>query len=100
MERLIVLYSQGDSIYQLARRLNIHRGTVKDHLHRAGIEIRPGAQSKLNEADKDEIVKLYEGGLSIHKIALQFGVTDNPVHHALRERRVKIRDAHGRAPSR
>ncbi len=98
-ELLTALYSQGDSIYQLARRFNIHRGTVKDHLHRAGIEIRPGAQSKLSESDKNEIVKFYESGFSIHKIALQLDVTDNPVHHALKERGVTMRDAHGRAPS-
>lgn len=99
VEKLIALYTQGDSIYQLARRFSIHRGTVKDHLYRAGVEIRPGAQSKLSESDKNEITKLYEKGLSIHKIALQFGVTDNPVHRALKERGVKMRDAHGRAPS-
>ena len=97
--QLIALYSQGDSIYQLAGHFNIHRGTVKDHLRRAGIEIHLGTQPKLSESDKSEIVKLYESGLSIHKIALQFEVTDNPVHHALRERGVRMRDAHGRVPS-
>lgn len=97
VEQLIALYSQGDSIYQLARRFSIHRGTVKDRLRRAGIEIRPGAQPKLNEADKDKITKLYESGLSIHKIALQFDITDNPVHNALKERGVRMRDPHGRA---
>jgi len=41
-------------------------------------------------------MKLYESGLSIHKLAQQFGVTDNPVHNALRERGVRIRDPHSR----
>jgi transposase-like protein len=81
---------------RLAARFSIHRGTVKDHLRRAGIPIRPGNQAKLSEEDKDEITKRYVAGLSIHKLALQFGVTDNPVHHALKERKVIIRDPHGR----
>ena len=95
VEQLVAFYRQGDSIYILSGRFGIHRGTVKDHLRRAGIEIRPGNQAKLSVEDKDEIVKLYESGFSIHKLALQFSVTDNPVHDALKERGVKMRDARG-----
>lgn len=80
----------------LASQFDIHRGTVKGHLRRAGIETRPGNQAKLSNEDKDEIAKLYESGLSIHKLALQFGVTDNPVHNALKERKVTMRDPRGR----
>ena len=80
----------------LAARFGIHRGTVKDHLRRAGIAIRPGNQAKLSDEDKAEIATLYETGLSIHKLALRFGVTDNPVHNALRERGVRMRDPLGR----
>ncbi|HEX4058041.1 MAG TPA: helix-turn-helix domain-containing protein [Galbitalea sp.] len=80
----------------LAAHFATHRGTLKDHLRRAGIEVRPGNQAKLSKADKDEIVRLYQSGLSIRKIALRFGVTDNPVHNALKERGVRMRDPHGR----
>ena len=80
----------------LAARYGIHRGTVKDHLRRAGVPIRPGHQAKLSETDKDEIARLYEAGLSIHKLALQFSVTDNPVHKALKECGVRMRDPRGR----
>lgn len=93
---LSTLYQQGQSLPSLATRFNIHRGTVKDHLRRAGIAIRPGNQAKLSETDKDDITALYKSGLSIHTIALQFGVTDNPVHNALKERGVGMRDPHGR----
>ena len=92
----MTFYEQGDSIYQLSRRFSIHRKTVKVHLRRAGIAIRPGNQAKLTEEAKDKIVRLYESGLSTHKLALQFGVTDNPVHNALKERGVRMRDPHGR----
>ena len=96
VKQLIGLYGQGDSIYQLSRRFGIHRGTVKEHLKRAGIPIRPGNQAKLSDEDKEEIVTLYGSGLSIYKLALQFGVTDNPVHNALKEHGARMRDPHGR----
>jgi DNA invertase Pin-like site-specific DNA recombinase len=95
VKQLITFYEQGDSLLELSRRFGIHRGTVKDHLRRAGIPIRPGNQAKLNDTDKDEVVRLYESRFSIHKIAVQFGVTDNPVHNALKEREVRMRDTHG-----
>jgi transposase-like protein len=66
---------------------------MKGHLRRAGIAIRPGNQAKLSDKDKAEIVRLHESGLSIHKLALRFNVTDNPVHNALRQRGVKMRFA-------
>lgn len=94
--QLIALYEQGDSLLQLSRRFGIHRGTVKDHLRRAGVEIRPGNVAKLSNEDKNEIAKLYEAGLSIHKLALRFGVTDNPVHNALKERGVRMRSTYER----
>ena len=83
----------------LARHFGIHRGTVRDHLRRAGIPIRPGNQAKLSETNQDEIARLYENGLSIHKLALQFGVTDNPVHHALKERGVRMRAPNEKSPT-
>jgi lambda repressor-like predicted transcriptional regulator len=96
IDELSSLYQQGQSLPSLAARYGIHPGTVKDHLRRASIPIRPGNQAKLSDMDKSEIVRLYESGLSIHKLALRFGVTGNPVHSALKERGVKMRDPHGR----
>ena len=96
IDELTSLYQQGQSLPSLATRFGIHRGTVKDHLRRAGLAIRPGNQPKLSNDDKAEIAKLYEAGLSIHKLALRFGVTDNPVHNALKERGVRMRGPHGR----
>ena len=74
----------------------IRRDQVSIILRRAGVEVRPGIQAKLSENDKDEIAELYRSGLSIHKLARRFGVTDNPVHNALKERGVRMRDPHGR----
>ena len=99
INELSSLYQQGESLASLAAQFGIHRGTVKDHLRRAGVAIRPGNQAKLSDGDKDEIVRLYEAGLSIHKLALQFGVTDNPMHHAQKERGVRMRSANEKSPT-
>ncbi|MEP6478142.1 MAG: helix-turn-helix domain-containing protein [Rhodoglobus sp.] len=53
-EDLIRCYQAGDSLYELARRFSIHRETIKLHLTKAGVLIRPGAQAKLSDSDKDE----------------------------------------------
>ena len=98
IDELTSLYQQGQSLPRLATHFGIHRGTVKDHLRRAGVEIRPGNKAKLSETDKDEVVRLYVNGLSIHKIAVRVGVTDNPIHNALRERGVKMRSANEKSP--
>jgi transposase-like protein len=47
----------------------------------------------LSDEDKAEIARLYESGLSIHKLALRFNVTDNPARNALRQPGVKMRFA-------
>ena len=93
---LVLAYRSGASVNQLATTFGIHRSTVKDHLRRAGVEIRPGQPPKLTEIMKDEVVELYKSGLSIRKIAVRFGVTDNPVHHALKERGAQMRVPSGR----
>ena len=44
---------------------------------------------------KDNFTTENEAGVSLHKLALQFGVTDNPVHNALKERGTRMRDPQG-----
>lgn len=99
IDELCPLYRRGDSTYSLAKVFGIRRDQVSIILRRAGVEMRPGHQAKLSETDKDEIVQLYESGLSIRKIALQFGVTDNPVHNALKERAVRMRSPNEKSPT-
>jgi DNA-binding CsgD family transcriptional regulator len=86
IDELSSLCQQGQSLPSLAARYGIHSGTVKDHLRRDGVPIRLGNQEKLSEEDKAEIARLYEAGLSIHKVALRFNVIDNPVHKGIEGR--------------
>lgn len=99
IDELTSLYQQGHALASLASQFGIHRATVKDHLRRAGFSIQPGNQAKPTTENKDEIDKLYKTGLSVHKLALQFGVTDNPAHNALMERRVKMRLPNEKSPT-
>lgn len=40
VDDLVRLYQEGATVYQLADRFGIHRGTVSRHLHRAGVAMR------------------------------------------------------------
>lgn len=95
VNELCSLYQSGSSTYSLAKVYGIRHDQVSIIMKRAGVEVRPGIQAKLSEKDKDQIAQHYESGLSIHKLALRFGVTDNPVHSALIERGVQRRPRQG-----
>jgi hypothetical protein len=77
------LYQSGSSTYNLAKVFGIRRDQVSIILKRSGIAVRPGLQAKLNEKDKDQAARLYLSGLSLRKVGLQLGVTDNTVVKAL-----------------
>ena len=90
------LYQSGSSTYSLAKVFGIRRDQVSILLKRVGIDVRPGQVAKLGEKDKDHAVELYLAGLSLRKVGLQLGVTDNTVTKALEEHGVRRRDPHGR----
>ncbi len=55
------------------------------------------AYSPPTEAQIDEMVRLYESGLSLERIGKRVGFTAHTVLTYLRERGVRTRDTHGRA---
>lgn len=85
------LYQGGSSTYSLAKVFGIRRDRVSILLKRAGVEVRPGQVAKLSEEDKDRASKLYLSGLSLRKVGMQLGVTDNTVTKALGEQRIERR---------
>jgi hypothetical protein len=96
IDELTSLYQSGSSTYSLAKVYRIRRDQVSILLKRAGVEVRPGQVAKLSEKDKDRAAELYLSGLSLQKVGMQLGVTDNTVTKALEERGVKRRDPQGR----
>jgi DNA-binding CsgD family transcriptional regulator len=93
VRRLIAGYEDGATVYELGDEFGINRRTVSAILHRNGVEKRRRGLS-LEQIDKAG--QLYEAGWSLAWISDQMGVDPTTVLNRLRERGVRMRDAHGR----
>ena len=80
-------------MYELAAEFGCNRVTVAERLKKSGIGIRH--QSPSPEV-VDEMVRLYESGLSLVRVGKQIGYGASTVHSLLRSRGVQARDSHGR----
>ncbi len=94
-EELLVIadYKAGGTVYSLAAKHGCHRTTISRILRSSKIRL---ANSPTDPATVDEIVRLYESGLSMSKVAQRVGVSAKTVLNVLRKRRIPTRDAHGR----
>ena len=87
-------YKEGATVYELAAEFGCNRTTVAERLKRAGITMR--LQSPSPEMI-DEMVRLYESGLSLVKVGERVGYGASTVHNLLRSRGVQARDTYGRS---
>ena len=81
-------------MYELAAEFGCNRATVAERLKRAGISMRLQSPSR---GVIEEMVRLYESGLSLQKVANRLGFRPGTVNKCLKERYVSTRDTHGRA---
>ncbi|MGH3631655.1 MAG: helix-turn-helix domain-containing protein [Sciscionella sp.] len=91
---LVSAYQAGVSIVALARQFRVHEQTVKKHLSRQGVALRP--VRKLTEVQELEIVHLYAEGWSAERIGERLGVGQMTVLKRIRERGVTVRGPHDR----
>ncbi len=93
VEQLIAGYKAGSTVYQLADEFGCDRTTVSKKLKDAGITLRrtPPAEEQI-----DEMVRLYESGLSLERTGERVGFSAHTVLKYLGGRDVKTRDTHGR----
>jgi hypothetical protein len=80
-------------VYQLAIEFNIDRRTASDRLKKAGVTMR--LQPPPGEII-DEMVRLYESGLSFAAIGKGLCASPQTVRRYVHERGVQIRGAHRR----
>lgn len=81
---LLAAYEAGDSTYQLAERFGIHRQTVAATLRRASVATRGLQRVKLTEEQRDEAQRLWDEGVSYHRIGISLGVGERVVSRTLR----------------
>ncbi len=94
LDELEAAYRAGELIDDLAARFDVNRATVIDAMRRRGV---PGRWSVVMTPEKvSEARKLYEGGLSLQKVADRLGVSVRTIHPALQKVGVEFRDTRGR----
>jgi transposase-like protein len=93
LKRVAERYNAGATVYELAAEFGCHRATIAERLKLAGVTMR---HQPTTIEQVDEIVRLYESGLSMVKVAERVGVSPRTVFNYLRDRGVQTRDPHGR----
>lgn len=87
---LIAAYQAGTSQGELSRRYGLHIQTVKAHLRRHGVTIRP--VQVLTAEQQDEAVRLYvDEAWSLREVASTFGVNPDTVRRTLAGRGIPRR---------
>ena len=88
LDRLVVAYHDGATVYELARQFGIHRTTVGKHLRAQGVDTTPLA---LVPGDVPAAAELYRHGWSLARIAKKYGTTAGTVRTRLLEVGVRMR---------
>jgi DNA invertase Pin-like site-specific DNA recombinase len=82
---LIEDYEAGASAYELAKRYNLRRNTVRDTLRRAGFDLTIKAKrAALSEEQKAEARRLFDGGSTRRELMEMYGVSESTIKRALR----------------
>lgn len=92
--KLIGAHKAGTRVKELAIQFGIHRDTVHNILTREGVLRRRGIQPD----DVPEVVRLYQDGWALARLATKFDVSSSTVNRTLRQAGVPIRRP-GRAPT-
>lgn len=89
---VVAEYRAGGTVYTLAKKYGCHRTTISRILKSHDVEL---ANAPTEPETVDEIVRLYESGLSMDATATRTGVSAKTVFNCLRKRDVRTRNALG-----
>lgn len=95
LAELIRRYEASESTKQLAASMGWSRHATAHQLKKAGITI--GEYQSPTADQVDEIVRLYDSGLSMARVGERVGFSARSVMKYLLERGVATRDTHGRS---
>ncbi|MBZ5735147.1 hypothetical protein K8Z61_11640 [Nocardioides sp. TRM66260-LWL] len=87
--QLVTRYAAGETVKALAAEHGLHHQTVRAVLAKAGAMVR--TRQRLAEGDVDEIVRLYESGLTTTEIGERFGVYASTIGRKLKKLGIELR---------
>ncbi|MFJ5294528.1 hypothetical protein [Streptomyces sp. NPDC088348] len=90
-QEIIDAYRAGDTTTALGRRYDVDRVTIRSLLLRAGVPLRKTGRAALTPAQQEEVIALYQQGVSERDIGAKFGVSRTPVQKLLEDRGVQRR---------
>lgn len=93
-EDIIRLYGEGVSQGCIADRLAVDQNFVRRVIAKARKEGRVTRNRRLTDSQIEEIVKMYESGKTVNKIAEEFGVSASPIFRRLKKMGVHPRFRH------
>lgn len=84
---------EGKTQKELCEMFDTHGGVIKRHLQEAGLEIRGrgGPNNLKYPVPVDEVVQLYESGLTCREIGERFGVPTGRIEYVLHQAGVQMR---------
>jgi DNA-binding transcriptional ArsR family regulator len=86
---LVNAYLAGDHLNVLARRFGMHEQTVKAHLRRAGVQVRPWP--RLSATEIIEASRLYGQGRRLSQLSERFDCNASTMRRALQQAGVRLR---------
>ena len=89
VDELVARYQAGESIRGLGRSLGAHEQTIRAHLRRRGVKLRP--VRALTDAQLAEAAQLYGEGWSTFRLAERYGVGATTVGVNLRRAGLRLR---------
>ena len=93
VDAIAAAYLAGSTLAELSKQHGLHVQTIKAHLNRANIQLRPAI--KVTPAITAHAVQLYKAGHSTIEIGQRFNVSGNSIAAALRREGIALRPRGG-----
>ncbi|SDI90795.1 hypothetical protein SAMN05444157_0742 [Frankineae bacterium MT45] len=88
---LVTAYQDGASLQRLSRDFSLHEQTVRAHLERSGVILRPW--KVLTQDQVPAVIQRYADGRSLRELSVEFGVSNGTIRNYLLKAGVVMRPA-------
>lgn len=90
VNKMVSLYNQGMPIVNIADKLRVDKTTVHKYLNKVGAktvakEVSEQAASRLTDAQRDKLIKLYKQGMPINEMVETLGISGDAIYRQVRK---------------